>query len=57
MDEELFQNVAMDEKLVRNIVMNAKVDPKVGDGSIHTQNWWMEQIAFQQPTFIDRING
>ena len=57
MDEELFQNVAMDEKLVRNIVMNAKVDPKVGDGSVHIQNWWMEQIAAKQPTIIDRING
>ena len=54
MDQELIQNGVMDEKFVKNSVMDAKIDAKVG-GSVHIQNWWMDQIAAHQSKFVGRI--
>ena len=60
MNEELVQNGVMNEEFVQNGVMNdarnAKIDPKVPyDGSVHIQNWWMEQSATHQSKIVGRI--
>ena len=55
MHEELVQNGVMNEKFVTNFVMSAKFDPQGCDGSVHIQNWWMEQSATQQSKFVGRI--
>ena len=55
MHEELVQNGGMNEKFVTNFVMSAKIVPKGCDGSVHIQNWWMEQSATQQSKFVGRF--
>ena len=47
MNEDLVQNSAMNDKFVKNFVDECHNWSEGCDGSVHIQNWWMEQSANQ----------
>ena len=47
MNEERVQNDVMNETFVKNFVMDGQNLSEGCDGSVHNQNWWMENFATQ----------
>ena len=39
------EKVVMDDKINQKTVMDEKIREELCDGSVHVQNWWMEQSA------------